>query len=52
MCSSDLIASADCMDKAVTHTILEAAGIHMARHAVVRQSDLGQLDEICENIIN
>ena len=47
-----VVASADCMDKAVTHTILEAAGIHMARHAVVRQSDLGQLDEICENIIN
>ncbi|MGN0552396.1 MAG: D-alanine--D-alanine ligase, partial [Oscillospiraceae bacterium] len=45
-------ASADCMDKSVTHTILESAGINMARHSVVYQSDLGRLDEICENIVN
>lgn len=44
------LASADCMDKAVTHTILEANGVNMARWRLVHESDLNKLDEICENI--
>ncbi len=45
-------ASAACMDKSVTHKILESVGIEMARHRVVFQSDLGRLDGICEDIVN
>jgi D-alanine-D-alanine ligase len=46
------LASADCMDKAVTHTILEASGIHMAKWRTVYNTDLNRLDEVCENIAN
>lgn len=45
-------ASADCMDKSVTHTILEANGINMARHTVVYSSDLGRLEEVCDEIVD
>lgn len=46
------LASADCMDKAVTHTILEANGIKMARWRVIRACELNRLDEICEELAN
>lgn len=36
----DMISSANCMDKEVTHTILEANGIAMAKWCSCRQSDL------------
>ncbi len=44
----DVISSANCMDKTVTHTILEADGINMARWKSVTAAELGRLDEICE----
>ena len=43
-------ASAACMDKEYTHTVLEKNGVNMARYRVVRQSDLGSLDAVCERI--
>lgn len=36
----DMISSANCMDKEMTHTILEANGIPMAKWTVVRPADL------------
>lgn len=45
-------ASAACMDKEYTHTVLEYNGINMARFKTVKQSDLNKLDEICEDIVN
>lgn len=44
------LASAACMDKAVTHTILEANGINMAMWRTVLTSDLNRLDAVCEDI--
>ena len=46
----DILSSADCMDKAVTHTILEANGIKMARWNSMMSSELNRLDDICEEI--
>lgn len=46
----DVISSANCMDKAVTHTILGANGVNMARWRTVSASELNRLDEICEDI--
>lgn len=45
-------ASAACMDKEYTHTVLEHNGINMARFITVRQSDLNDLDRVCEKIAN
>ncbi|MDE5859252.1 MAG: D-alanine--D-alanine ligase [Oscillospiraceae bacterium] len=45
-----ILSSADCMDKVVTHTILEANGIKMARWNSMMSSELNRLDEICEEI--
>lgn len=44
------LSSAACMDKAITHTILEANGVNMARWRSITSSQLNKLDEICENI--
>ena len=46
----DVISSANCMDKTVTHTILEANGIKMARWKSILSSELGRLDDICDEI--
>lgn len=43
-------ASAACMDKEYAHTVLEHNGVNMARYRTVRQSDLGDLDSVCEKI--
>ncbi len=42
----DVLSSADCMDKAVTHTILEAAGIPMAKWDCVTASDMEHFEDI------
>ena len=42
----DVLSSAMCMDKAVTHTILQAAGIPMANWAAVTEADLQQFDKL------
>ncbi len=49
---SGCLASASCMDKTVTHTILESSGINMARWRSVSYSDLNSLDSVCEDIIS
>lgn len=43
----DLISSANCMDKDVTHTILEAHGIKTAKWVPIIFSELSNLDEKC-----
>ncbi|MBQ5330446.1 MAG: D-alanine--D-alanine ligase [Oscillospiraceae bacterium] len=45
-------ASAACMDKEFTHTVLEYHGIKMARYRVIKQSQLSKLDSVTEDIIN
>ncbi|MBR1739560.1 MAG: D-alanine--D-alanine ligase [Ruminococcus sp.] len=42
-----LLSSADCMDKDVTHIILEAAGIKTAKWKRILFHELGQLEERC-----
>ena len=44
------LASAACMDKAFTHTILEANGVNMAKWRTVLTSDLNRLDDVCDSI--
>ncbi len=46
----DMISSADCMDKAVTHTILDAAGIKTAPYCYVTRSVMSHMDKACEDI--
>lgn len=46
----DILSSANCMDKAYTHTILEAAGIPMAKWDCVTMSDMENFDEIAERM--
>lgn len=46
----DLGSSAVCIDKALTHTVLEAAGIKMAKWRVLTQSDLNGIDKKCVQI--
>ncbi|MGN0594413.1 MAG: D-alanine--D-alanine ligase family protein [Hominimerdicola sp.] len=43
----DLISSANCMDKALTHTILEANGIRTAKWVSMLVSEMSKLDEKC-----
>lgn len=43
-------ASANCMDKIFTHTVLETNGINMAKWRYVTAADLNKLDEVCEKI--
>lgn len=46
----DCISSANCMDKAVTHRLLEAAGIPMARWACVRAEDLADYEALAQSL--
>ena len=46
----DLISSANCMDKALTHTILEDAGIPMAKWDCVTLRDMENFDELAEKM--
>ena len=43
-----VLASANCMDKALTHTVLDSAGIRTARYRVITAPELGMLDEKCK----
>ncbi len=45
-----LLASAACMDKAHTHTVLDYNGIHTAKWRVIVQRDINKLEERCEKI--
>lgn len=42
----DMISSANCMDKEMTHVILEAAGIPMAKYIAMRRRDMDKIDEV------
>lgn len=46
----DMTSSAICMDKSITHTVLEAAGIKTARFITVTRNSLAGLEEICDTI--
>ncbi len=46
----NLISSANCMDKDITHTILEAHGIKTAKWVSILFSEMGQLDEKCDKM--
>lgn len=48
----DLLASAACMDKAVTHTILDRNNIKTAKWKVILSSELNHLDKKCRQIID
>lgn len=45
-----VLSSADCMDKEITHTILDANGIRTAKFCTVHRSDLSHLNKRCEEI--
>lgn len=42
-----VLSSAACMDKAMTHTVLDNGGIHTAKWACIFQQDINKLDEKC-----
>lgn len=46
----DMTGSAVCMDKSLTHTVLEAAGIKTAKFLTLRRESLGDMDSACEQI--
>ena len=46
----NMTSSAVCMDKSLTHTVLDAAGIKTAKYFTIMRHSLGDFDEICENI--
>ncbi len=46
----DLISSANCMDKDITHTILEAHGIRTAKWVSMILSEMPNLDEKCSEM--
>lgn len=46
----DTLSSAACMDKCITHTILDYNGIRTAKWAAVLQRDISHLDEKCREI--
>lgn len=46
----DMMGSAVCMDKSLTHTVLEAAGIRTAKFITLRREMLGDMDSACEKI--
>lgn len=46
----DMTSSAVCMDKALTHTVLDAAGIKTAKYLAVRRERLCDIDEICSDV--
>lgn len=48
----DLISSANCMDKALTHTILEAHGIKTAKWCSMLETELDTIDSKCSEMEN
>ena len=47
---SGLIGSALCMDKELTHKILESHGIKMAKYLSIKSQDLGSIDDFCKDL--
>ena len=48
----DMTSSAVCMDKALTHTVLDCAGIKTAKYLAIRRENLSDIEKICENVEN
>lgn len=46
----DLLSSANCMDKVLTHTILESAGIPMAKWDYVTMRDMDHFDSVADKM--
>ena len=46
----DLLSSANCMDKVLTHTILESAGIPMAKWDFVTMRDMEEFEAVAERM--
>ncbi len=46
----DMTSSAVCMDKSLTHTMLDAAGIKTAKYLALRRDRLGDIDGACDEI--
>ena len=46
----DLLSSANCMDKVLTHTILESAGIPMAKWDCVTMKDMDNFDVVADKM--
>ena len=46
----DMTSSAICMDKSITHTVLDAAGITTAKYVTLLRSSLGGLEDACAMI--
>ena len=46
----DMTSSANCMDKSITHVILDAAGIRTAPYTFVKRSSLHDIEQTCEAI--
>lgn len=46
----DCISSANCMDKALTHTVLDAHGIKTAKYVTIIISELSKLKEKCDEM--
>ncbi len=49
---SDMTGSCSCMDKTITHTILDAAGIKTAPYRYITRDALSDIDKACEDIEN
>ena len=48
----DMTSSAVCMDKSITHTILDAAGIRTAKFICIQRDSLGDIEKTCDEIEN
>lgn len=46
----DMTSSAVCMDKSLTHTVLDAAGIKTAKYVMLMRHSLGGMEDICDAV--
>lgn len=46
----DMTSSAVCMDKSLTHTVLDTAGIKTAKYVTLMRHSLGGMEEICDTV--
>ncbi len=46
----DMTSSAICMDKSITHTVLDTAGIRTARYLTLMRNTISGLDEMCVSV--
>lgn len=46
----DMTSSAICMDKSVTHTVLDSAGIRTAKYITLMRNSLGGIEDMCASV--